>query len=66
MLRKISVIGYDDIIFSSIFSPKLTSIRIDKDMEGFEAVKLLDQRIRGVRKSVKREVLNVSLVIRET
>jgi DNA-binding LacI/PurR family transcriptional regulator len=35
-------------------------------MEGFEAVKLLDQRIRGVRKSVKREVLNVSLVIRET
>lgn len=66
LLRKISVIGYDDIIFSSIFSPKLTSIRIDKDMEGFEAVKLLDQRIRGVRKSVKREVLNVSLIIRET
>jgi LacI family transcriptional regulator len=66
LLRKVSVIGYDDILFSSIFSPKLTSIRIDKDKEGFEAVKLLNQRVRGTRKSVKREILNVSLVIRET
>jgi len=31
-----------------------------------EAVKLLVQRVRGTRKSVKREILNVSLVIRET
>jgi LacI family transcriptional regulator len=66
LLKKVSVIGYDDILFSSIFSPKLTSIRIDKDKEGFEAVKLLNQRVRGTRKSVKREILNVSLVIRET
>ncbi len=66
LLKKVSVVGYDDILFSSIFSPKLTSIRIDKDKEGFEAVKLLNQRVRGTRKSVKREILNVSLVIRET
>jgi len=59
-------VGYDNIVFSSIFSPKLTTIHIDKENEGYEAVKLLNQRIQGKRKKTKRKILKVSLVIRET
>jgi LacI family transcriptional regulator len=66
LLKKISVVGYDNIVFSSIFSPKLTTIHIDKENEGYEAVKLLNQRIQGKRKKTKRKILKVSLVIRET
>ncbi|MDK2951051.1 MAG: LacI family transcriptional regulator [Kosmotogales bacterium] len=66
LLKEISVIGYDDILFSSIFSPKLTTIHIDKQKEGYEAVKLLTQKITGRRKFTKKKILKVSLVIRET
>lgn len=66
LLKRTGVVGYDNILFSSIFSPKLTTINIDKQNEGYEAVKLLTQRITGRRKSIKKKVLKVSLVIRET
>lgn len=66
LLKRISIVGYDDILFSSIFSPKLTTIHIDKEREGYEAVKMLTQRIKGKRKFSKKFILQVSLLVRET
>jgi len=60
------VVGYDNIFFSSIFSPELTTIHIDKEKEGYEAMKMLVQKIRGNRKRTKQKILDVALVKRET
>ena len=63
---EVSVVGYDNIFFSSIFSPELTTINIDKEKEGYEAMKMLVQKIRGNRKRTKQKILDVALVKRET
>ena len=62
----IELVGYDDIPFSSLISPSLTTIRIKKQELGIESVKLLFSRINGTRKKIKKIMLNVDLVERET
>lgn len=64
--QEVSVIGYDDIIFSRFFSPTLTTIRIDKYQEGFEAFRMLLSRLSGRRKKIKKTVLDVELIVRES
>jgi LacI family transcriptional regulator len=62
----IGLVGYDDIPFSSLISPPLTTIRLKKHDLGVESVKLLLSRIKGSRKKTKKIVLDVELIIRET
>jgi LacI family transcriptional regulator len=62
----VAVVGYDDIVYSSLVCPALTTVRIKKFEMGFEAFRMLLQRIRGKRKRRKRTVLDVELVVRES
>jgi LacI family transcriptional regulator len=62
----IRLIGYDDIPFSSLITPPLTTIRLKKQDLGMESVKLLLSRINGNRKKMKKIILDVELIIRET
>jgi LacI family transcriptional regulator len=62
----IGLVGYDDIPFSSLISPALTTIRLKKQDLGVESVKLLLSRINGNRKKAKKIMLDVELIIRET
>jgi len=62
----IGLVGYDDIPFSSLISPSLTTIRLKKQELGAESVKLLLSRINGNRKKTKKIMLDVELQIRET
>jgi len=62
----IGLVGYDDIPFSSLISPPLTTIRLKKQDLGVESVKLLLSRINANRKKAKKIMLDVELVIRET
>ena len=62
----VPVVGYDDIMFSSLVCPPLTTIRIKKFEMGFEAFRMLLQRLRGQRKRVKRKILDVELIVRES
>lgn len=62
----IGLVGYDDIPFSSLISPALTTIRLKKQDLGVESVKLLFSRINGNRKKIKKIMLDVELQIRET
>jgi len=62
----VAVVGYDDIMFSSLVCPPLTTIRIKKFEMGFEAFRMLLQRLRGQRKRVKRKILDVELIVRES
>jgi LacI family transcriptional regulator len=62
----IELVGYDDIPFSSLISPSLTTIRLKKQDLGIESVELLLSRINGNRKKTKKIMLDVELVKRET
>jgi len=62
----IGLVGYDDIPYSSLISPPLTTIKLKKQELGIESVKLLLSRINGNRKKIKKVMLRVELQIRET
>jgi LacI family transcriptional regulator len=62
----IGLVGYDDIPFSSLISPSLTTIKLKKQELGVESVKLLFSRINGGRKKTKKIMLDVELQIRES
>jgi len=62
----IGLVGYDDIPFSSLITPPLTTIRLNKKELGMESVKLLLSRINNNRKKIKKIMLDVELIIRET
>jgi len=62
----IGVVGYDNILFSSLVSPPLTTFNLKKDDLGRESVRLLLSRINGQRKKCKKIVLGVDLIIRGT
>jgi len=64
--QDIGLVGYDDISFSSLISPSLTTIRLKKQELGAESVKLLLSRINGNRKKMKKIMLNVELITRGT
>jgi len=62
----IGVVGYDNILFSSLVSPPLTTVNLKKDELGRESVRLLLSKINGYRKKNKKIVLDVDLLIRGT
>ena len=62
----IGLVGYDDIPFSSLITPPLTTIRLNKKELGMESVKLLLSRINNNRKKIKKVILDVELIVRET
>jgi len=62
----IGLVGYDDIPFSSLISPSLTTIRLKKQDLGIESVELLLSRINGSREKMKKIMLNVELIVRGT
>lgn len=62
----IGLVGYDDIPFSSLISPSLTTIKLKKQELGAESVKLLLSRINGSREKMKKIMLNVELIVRGT
>ena len=64
--QDVAVVGYDDVAFASYYRPALTTIRINKFGMGFEAFKLLLQRLSGRRKKPKRVVMDVELIVRES
>ena len=62
----IGVVGYDNILFSSLVSPPLTTVNLKKDELGRACVRLLLSKINGHRKKNKKIVLDVDLIVRET
>ena len=62
----IGLAGYDDISFSSLMDPALTTIRVNKQELGIESVKLLLSRISGNRKIAQKIMLDVDIIVRKT
>jgi LacI family transcriptional regulator len=64
--QDIGLVGYDDIPFSSLMNPTLTTIKLKKQELGTKSVTLLLSRINGKRKKMKKVILDVELIVRRT
>lgn len=62
----IKVVGYDDIRFSKIFSPSLTTISVNKSKMGKEAFNMLKRRIENIDSTTMQITLDVELIERES
>ncbi len=63
--EEVKVVGCDDILFSAITTPSLTTVKMKKYEMGYEAFKLLIKVLRG-KKRIEKKVLDVELIIRES
>ncbi|HZC27855.1 MAG TPA: substrate-binding domain-containing protein, partial [Actinopolymorphaceae bacterium] len=64
--QEFSVIGYDDIAMADHAVPRLTTIAVDKELLGMQAVWNLAQRIRYPTMSARETRLHVHLVERNS
>ncbi len=64
--KEIGVIGFDDVFFSSLSTPSLTTIRIKKHELGFKAFNILKKIMNGKERKTIHEKLDVSLIVRNS
>jgi LacI family transcriptional regulator len=62
----VKVVGYDDIRFSKIFSPSLTTIFVNKIKMGKEAFNMLKRRIENIDSTTMQITLDVELIERKS
>ncbi|GAB4317349.1 LacI family DNA-binding transcriptional regulator [Pseudothermotoga elfii] len=62
----IAVVGYDNLEFSRMISPQLTSITFDKYKLGYKAVEMLLERINHPELNPRIELIDVKIVVRES
>jgi len=64
--ERCAVIGYDDVDWAAHAVPPLTTIRVDKELLGAQAVRMLLERIASPRMPVRQMRLAVSLIERQS
>jgi LacI family transcriptional regulator len=64
--EQISVVGFDNYIFASLSSPKLTTVEVDIEMMVETAVHAVMRKIEGDNRTLGRKVINGNLVIRDS
>ena len=64
--QDVSIIGYNDMPFSDMFDPALTTIKIDLNKMGNHAAELLLDRLEGQKTKLKSITLRPELVVRES
>lgn len=62
----ISIIGFDDIVLSTLISPKLTTIMVNKELMGKKAVDKLIFRMKNKEEPVENTILSVKLIERDS
>ena len=64
--RDISVIGYDDVLWASLTQPPLTTIHVEKDLMGKEAVERLKKRMTHPDHIPETTIIPTRLISRKT
>lgn len=62
----ISIVGFDDIDLCQMISPKLTSVRVNKEFMGRKAIQKLLWRFANHKEPVENIIMNVEIVERES
>ncbi|MDN5341133.1 LacI family transcriptional regulator [Oceanotoga sp. DSM 15011] len=63
---EIGVIGFDDIKFSSLITPSLSTIRVNKEKLGEEAFNMLYKKIKNPKQKLLKQKLEIELLIRDS
>lgn len=64
--EEISVAGFDNYIYASLSSPRLTTVEVDMEMMAETAIHAVMMKIEGDSRSLGRKVIGGNLVIRES
>jgi LacI family transcriptional regulator len=64
--EEISVVGFDNYIYASLSSPRLTTVEVDTEMMAETAIHAVMKKIEGDMRSLGRKVIGGNLVIRES
>lgn len=66
--QEVSVVGYDDIRFSRLIEPELTTVKVHKFEMGYQAFQMIYKRIKNKNRvnCSTRKVLDVELVVRNS
>ncbi|MFC5648843.1 LacI family DNA-binding transcriptional regulator [Paenibacillus solisilvae] len=64
--EQIAVVGFDDIDFAAMFSPSLTTIKVDTEEMGTQAINLLDKLIRQEKNIENPKQLMPKLIVRQS
>lgn len=64
--KDIAVVGFDDIVLSSLIEPKLTTVRVEKDFMGRKAVDRLLWRIENKKDPDEKTILSVEVIERDS
>ncbi|MHB8128552.1 MAG: substrate-binding domain-containing protein [Mobilitalea sp.] len=64
--EEISVVGFDNYIFASLSSPRLTTVEVDVEMMAETAVSAVMRKIQGDSRSLGRKVISGNLILRES
>lgn len=66
--QEVSIVGYDDIRFSRLIEPELTTVKVHKFEMGYQAFQMIYKRIKNKNRvnSSTRKVLDVELVVRNS
>ncbi|MFD1773577.1 LacI family DNA-binding transcriptional regulator [Paenibacillus rhizophilus] len=64
--EQIAVMGFDDIDFASMYSPSLTTVRVEKEKMGHDAIWMLDRLIRREDSLPKLNEYASELIIRQS
>ena len=62
----IAIVGFDDIVLSSLIEPKLTTVRVEKDLMGKKAIDRLLWRLENKKSPDEKTILSVEIVERES
>src|SRR5439155_2792317 len=64
--EEVSVVGCEDIYFSRLVNPPLTSLRLDRKLLGSMAFEVLEGMFRSRRRTGRQSVLETRLIIRKS
>lgn len=64
--EQVAVVGFDDIDFASMYSPSLTTVRVEKEEMGIQAFTLLDKLIRKEPVPMHNVELEPKLIVRQS
>lgn len=64
--EEISVVGFDDVIYSSISEPKITTMRVTRSYMAEQAIKLLLRRIKNPSAEIRNITVECKLIERES
>ncbi|HHU70990.1 MAG TPA: LacI family transcriptional regulator [Clostridiales bacterium] len=64
--KDISVVGYDNDIFATLSTPKLTTIEVDTQTMAETAIASLMQKVQGEHRYLGRKVIGGNLIVRES